>query len=98
MESIMDYMMNDFRIIYLCSRNHNESGCGSFFVRTTEHTELHGVLLSFSHAMSSRAKRRISGTQSRGIQANWKQVDVLEILHAPSFRALNSPHLARKDI
>ena len=32
MESIMDYMMNDFRIIYLCSRNHNESGCGSFFV------------------------------------------------------------------
>ena len=30
MESIMDYMMNDFRIIYLCSRNHNEGGCGSF--------------------------------------------------------------------
>ena len=25
-------MMNDFKLLYLCSRNHNESGCGSFFV------------------------------------------------------------------
>ena len=30
MESIMDYMMNDFRIIYLCSRNHNEVVAGVF--------------------------------------------------------------------
>ena len=28
-------MMNDFKLLYLCSRNHNESGCGSFFVRTS---------------------------------------------------------------
>ena len=40
MESIMDYMMNDFRIIYLCSRNHNESGCGSFLFNSPQITQI----------------------------------------------------------
>ena len=43
-----------------------------------------------------------SGTEcsegSRGHKAMKTLVDVHEILHAPSFRVLNSPHLARKDI
>ena len=28
------YMMNDFEAFYIWSRNQNETGCGSFFVRT----------------------------------------------------------------
>ena len=40
MESIMDYMMNDFRITYLCSRNHNESGCGSFLFYSPRITQI----------------------------------------------------------
>ena len=31
----MYYMMNDFEAFYICSRNQNETGCGSFFVRTS---------------------------------------------------------------
>ena len=63
MESIMDYMMNDFRIIYLCSRNHNESGCGSFSFcarrmnSPQSNTEFHGVLLNSSHTMSFRTEQ-----------------------------------------
>ena len=46
----MDYMMNDFRIIYLCSRNHNEVVAGVFIFSpqiTQINTEFKGVLLSF---------------------------------------------------
>ena len=35
----MDYMMNDFQPIYLCSRNHNEVVAGVFFT----HHRLHGL-------------------------------------------------------
>ena len=40
MESIMDYMMNDFRIIYLCSRNHNEVVAGVFLFNSPRITQI----------------------------------------------------------
>ena len=40
MESIMDYMMNDFRIIYLCSRNHNEVVAGVFLFNSPQITQI----------------------------------------------------------
>ena len=33
--------MIDFRIIYLCSRNHNESGCGSFLFYSPQITQIY---------------------------------------------------------